>query len=240
MPYRRFLQRSVAAIKTAPSVLVIFTFALLPASESRAQDPNNEEPFWSTFDNVLVVPPVYGPNSVRSDGCGEDCNGSNDENNGELPSSVAGTADNPENSSAGTADDSADDGAGENASAPDTTDWQAQDPGSSDSQGINSLEAPIGSAQEYEQQAAIAADLGSYGITPPPLVIFAAPIGLYRHRVFSPSVPIVAPAREVPRPLIAPHIVSGTTGGFHNKPFGGFPHEGFSHMSGFHGGFGHR
>ena len=108
-----------------------------------------------------------------------------------------------------------------------------------DPQSADGQESSLGSAQDYEeQQAEVAAELSNYGIVRAPSVIFAVPIGpYYVPRTFSSAAPVF---RVVPRPSIVPHGVPGPVRGFPRGFFGGFHGGGFSHMSGFHGRFGHR
>jgi len=118
--------------------------------------------------------------------------------------------------------------------------WQEEQAAAGgDPQSADGLESSLGSAQDYEeQQAEVAAELSNYGIVRAPSVTFAVPIGpYYVPRTFSSAAPVF---RVVPRPSIVPHGVPGPVGGFPRGFFGGFRGGGFSHMSGFHGRFGHR
>jgi hypothetical protein len=116
------------------------------------------------------------------------------------------------------------------------TDTCAEDCSSSsdpdDSQSSAAL-ASIGSAQEYEAQAA-AEELGTSGMVQVPIVIIGAPIGPYyllsSARMWQPM------ARVVMLPSIVPHGLPRPMAAFSGGGLRGF-RGGFS---GFHGGFGRR
>lgn len=235
--YNVYIRRAVA-VKTAATAACALTLAVVMAGTSQAQDASNDGSSWNMFDSVLVLPPVYRSDakSAPADACAEDCN----QDPRESPSAVAGTADDPTNASAGTADNPADESAGADGSTPDGSGWQEQQAAAGgDPQSADGLESSLGSVQDYEeQQTEEAAELTNYGIVRAPSVLFAVPIGpYYGPRIFSSAAPVF---RVAPRPSIVPHGVPGPVGGFPRGFFGGFRGGGFSHMSGFHGGFGHR
>jgi hypothetical protein len=236
------IRRAVVSAKTAAAAAFALTLAVVVAGTSQAQDASKDGSSWDMLDSVLVLPPVYRSDakSAPADACAEDCPGSSNQGIRESPNAVAGTADEPANASGGTADNPADESAGADGSTPDGSGWQEQQAAADgDPQSTDGLESSLGSVQDYEeQQTEVAAELTNYGIMRAPSVIFAVPIGpYYGPRIFSSAAPIF---RVVPRPSIVPHGVPGPVGGFPRGFFGGFRGGGFSHMSGFHGGFGHR
>jgi hypothetical protein len=247
------IRRAVVSAKTAAAAAFALTLAVVVAGTSQAQDASKDGSSWDMLDSVLVLPPVYRPDakSAPADACAEDCPGSSNQGIPESPNAVAGTADDPADASAGTADDPADasagtadnpadESAGADGSTPDGSGWQEQQAtAGGDPQSADGLESSLGSVQDYEeQQTEVAAELTNYGIVRAPSVIFAVPIGpYYGPRIFSSAAPVF---RVAPRPSIVPHGVPAPVGGFRRGFFGGFRGGGFSHMSGFHGGFGHR
>jgi hypothetical protein len=239
-------RRAGVAVKIAAAVSVL-TLAVVMAGTSQAQDASKDGSSWDALDSVLILPPVYrsDPKSAPVDACTEDCPGLNNQGIREPSSAVAGTADDPANASAGTADNPDDEsGAGADGSTPDEPGWQEQQPApSGDPQNADGLESSLGSVQDYkEQQAEEAAALSNYGIVPAPSIIIGVPVGpYYAPRSLSSTASVFPPmGRVAPRASIVPHGAPGRVGGFPRGFFGGFREEGFPHMSGFHGGFGHR
>jgi len=235
-------------------------FAVLMAGTSLAQDASESTPSWEKLDSVLVLPPVYRPDAAANaeseptDACPEGCSTSSDPDIGQLPTAVAGTADNPANASAGTADNPADnptdastaaDGSAKEASG---AQQQAAATGG-DLASPDNLDSPIGTAQDYEAQQAAAQELGASGIVQAPSVIIGAPIGpYYVPGTFGAGAPTFAPMRSLPtsswmpQPMarVAP-LPSIVPRGF-PRTMAAFPGGGFSHgFGGFRGGgFGHR
>ena len=235
------IRRAVVAAKTAAAAAFALTLAVVVAGTSQAQVAGKDGSSWDMVDSVLVLPPVWSDaKSAPADACAEDCPGSSNQGIRESPNAVAGTADDPADASAGTADNPADESAGADGSTPDGSGWQEEQAAAGgDPQSADGLESSLGSAQDYEeQQAEVAAELSNYGIVRAPSVTFAVPTGpYYVPRTFSSAAPVF---RVVPRPSIVPHGVPGPVRGFPRGFFGGFRGGGFSHMSGFHGRFGHR
>jgi hypothetical protein len=253
------------AIKFTAAAAFALMIAVDLAGPSLAQDASKGGSSWDwlnsvRLDSVLVLPPVYRPDagSAPTDGCAEDCSGSSNQDVDEPPRAVAGTADDPANASAGTADNPADESDGADGSAPDGSDWQEQQAtASGDPQSTDSPDSSLGSIQDYEAQQAAAAELGNYGIAQTPSLIIAAPVGryyaprtfgsatpfrrYYAPRTFVSAAPVFVPmARVAPRPSFVVPRAPRIDGGFPRGFFGGSRAGGFSHMSGVHGGFGHR
>ena len=172
----------------------------------------------------------------------------------------AGTADNPADNpsdESATVDASTPDGSGSQAERSGSQNQQADQQGAAggDPQGADSLDSSLGSAQDYEEQQAAAQELGNSGIVQAPFAIIGAPFGPYyaprsaasAARAFAPARSLPASpawmpqpmARVAPLPSIVPHGVPGAVGGFPGGFYGSFRGS-FPHMSGFHGGFGHR
>jgi hypothetical protein len=236
------IRRTVVAVKTAAAAAFALTLAVVIAGTSQAENASKDGSSWNMIDSVLVLPPVYRSDvkSAPAEACAEDCPDSSNQGSRESPSAVAGTADDPADASAGTADNPAAESAGADRSTPDASGWQEQQAtAGSDPQSADGLEGSLGSVQDYEeQQVEEAAELSNYGIVRAPSVIFAVPIrSYYAPRTFSSAAPVV---RVAPRPSIVPRGVPRTVGGFPGGSFGGFRGGGFSHTSGFHGGFRHR
>lgn len=233
---------AVVSAKTAAASAFALTLAVAVAGTSQAQDASRDGASWDMLNSVLVVPPVYRSDakSAPTVACAEDCPGWSNQGIRESPNAVAGTADDSANARAGTADDPTDDSAEADGSMPNGSGWQKQQASAGgDPRSVDGLENSIGSVQNYEeQQAEVAAELSNYGIVTAPSVIFAVPIRpYYAPRTFSSAAPVF---RVALRPSIVRHGVSGPVGGFPRGFFGRFRGGGFSHRSGFHGGFGHR
>jgi hypothetical protein len=244
--YSATRRRGVAVTIVAAAFVAFFAVAM--AGISVAQDTSKGVPSWDKLDSVLVLPPVYRPDAAANaeseptDNCGESCSSSSDPDIGQLPDAVAGTADNPANASAGTADDPADNPADASAAADGFTSedsasqQQAAGPGG-DQQSVDNLDPSLGSAQDYQAQAA-AQEFGSAGIVQGPSVIVGAPIGPYVPGTLAlPTSPAWMPqpmARVVPLPPIVLHGIPRTMAGFPGRGFGGIP--GFSHSLAFRGG----
>jgi len=234
------------SLRATAAASFALTLAVLMSSASQAQDASKDRSSWDMFDSVLILPPVYRPDakSAPADACSEGCPALTNQGVGEPSSAVAGTADDPVNASAGTADNPADESVGADGSTPDEPGWQEQQPApGGDAQNADGLESSLGSVQNYEeQQADEAAELSNYGIVPTPSVIIGVPVGpYYTPRTLSSTASVFLPmARVAPRASIVPHGAPGRIGGLPRGFFGGFREGGFSHMSGFHGGFGHR
>jgi hypothetical protein len=260
-------RRRGATVITIASAIFASLFALAMAGSSLAQDVSTGVPSWDELDSVLVLPPVYRPDGAGSaksepnDACAEGCSSSSDPDVGEPPSAVAGTADNPTNVSAGTADDpadnppadnSTDEGAAAEGSTPQEASLPQQAAAADGQQGADAPDSPLGSAEEYEKEAA-AEEMGTSGVVQGPSVIIGAPIFL--PGTLAPAEPAITPgrsqltspawmpqpmARVVPLPSIVPRGFPRTMGVFSGGAFSGRFRGGFPHMSGFHGGFGRR
>lgn len=207
------------------TIAAVVAFAALlwmvMAGRSPAQDTSKDVTSWDPLDRVLELPPVFRPDPAA---------------NAEFQPSaaVAGTADNPANMRAGTADDPTDESAADDGSIPQESVSQQQAAATGDDlEGSGNLDGSIGSAQDYEAQAA-AEELGTSGVVQVPAVIIGAPIGPYY--LLSPARMEQPMARVVPLRSIVPHGVSRPVAAFPARGFGGF-RGGFS---GFHGGFGRR
>jgi len=183
-------RRRSATVITIASAIFASLFALAMAGSSLAQDVSTGVPSWDELDSVLVLPPVYRPDGAGSaksepnDACAEGCSSSSDPDVGESPSAVAGTADNPANVSAGTADDpadnppadnSTDEGAAAEGSTPQEASLPQQAAAADGQQGADAPDSPLGSAEEYEKEAA-AEEMGTSGVVQGPSVIIGAPI----------------------------------------------------------------
>lgn len=242
-------RRAEVAIKITSAAALALMFAVAMTNPALAQDASDDGSSWERLnsvqpDSVLVLPPAYrsGAASAPDDACAEDCSDSIYPGVDESPRAVAGTADDPANASAGTADNPADDGAGPDPSVADGSDLQEQqDATGGGPQNADSMDSSFGSIEDYEAQQAAAAELGNYGIVLEPSVIVAAPVGRdHPPRTFVSAAPGFVPmARVAPRPSIVVPRAPGMVGGF-PREFGGPRAGGFSHMSGVHGGFGHR
>jgi hypothetical protein len=256
------VRRRGMVLVTIATVAFALTLLIATAGPSLAQDASKGDS-WERVDSVLVVPPVYRPDTSSSaDTCAEDCPSSINPGSGQAPVAVAGTADNPDNPSAGTADNPSDSAAAVG-STPDGSSLQEQQAAAASAAGDDPRNADglsVGSAQDYDEQQAEVEQPGNYGVVQMPPVIIAAPVGSYRARGTSASAAPVFPgarslpaspawmpqpmAKVAPLPSIVPHgfpqVMTGFPGGgFHGGLGGGF-HGGFAGMSGFHGGFGRR
>lgn len=236
--------RRLAVITIKITVAAAFAVAMAGPLQAQDDSASGSSRDWLNsvrLDSVLVLPPVYRPDaeSVPADACAEDCPGSSNQGIGESPSAVGGTADDPANASAGTADNPAAGNAAADGSSPDGSGAQEQQAAvGGDPRTADDLGSSLGSIEDYEAQQEAAAEFGNYGIVQAPSVIIAVPVGPY---YVARTSPVFAPrARVAPLPSIVPHGVPGTVGGFPRGFFGSFRGRGFSHMSGFHGGFGHR
>src|SRR5690348_12669665 len=269
-------RRLVDAIGLFSAVLVL-ALVVGTAGSSRAQDEGKDGTSWEHLDSVLEVPPVYQPDTGGApDACAEDCPASNSSATSESPTAVVGSAEDPTNPSAGISDNPPDGDAAIDGSALDVAGAQAASSGPSGSrqtqeadggsQDTNGLDSSLGSEQEYEEQQAMAEELGNSCIVQMPPVIIGAPVeqyyvpGAFAPRTFAPAGAQVPAARSlpaspawmpqpmarvVPLPSIVPHGVPRTVTGFPGGGSGGF-HGGFAPAPGlhggfgFHGGFGHR
>jgi hypothetical protein len=237
---------SRVSLRATAAASFALTLAVLMSSASQAQDASKDRSSWDTFDSVLILPPVYRPDakSAPADPCTGDCSGLSNTGIGEPSNAVAGTADDPANASAGTADNPPDESLGADGSTPDESGWQEQQPApGADAQNADDLESSLGSVQSYEEQEADdAAELSNYGIVPAPSIIIGVPVGpYYQRRSLSSTESVFLPMASVaPRASFVPHGVPGRDGGFPRRFFGDFREGSFSHMSGFHGRFGHR
>ena len=251
-------RRGTVAITVAIGAFALIFVAVM-AERSYAGDAGADGSNWQKVDKVLVLPRVYQPSGTAdapADVCAEDCT---DPGSAEPPVAVQGTADIP-----------TDEGVAVNGSAPDQSGSQEQQAaGDGAEQSADSLDNPIGSAEDYQVQAE-APELGSSGIGQVPGAIIAAPIRSYSYylpgtpsyyfpRTYIPRTPVFAPVQSfptsqawmpppmptvVPRPSIVPPGIPRTIGSFPGRFSGGFRGEGFrgsfGPMAGFHGGFGHR
>ena len=243
-------RRGAVAITVATGAFALM-FAAVMAERSYAGEAGADSSNWQKVDRVLVLPQVFQPSGTAnapSDVCAEDCP---DPGSAESPVAVQGTADVP-----------TDEGVAVNGSTPDQSGSQEQPAGGgSAEQNADSLDDSIGSAQDYQEQAA-APELGSSGIVQVPGAIIAAPIGSYSYyipRTSALASPAFAPVRSfptspawmpppmptvMPRPSIVspgiPRTIGGFPGGFSGGFRGGGFRSSFGPMTGFHGGFGHR
>jgi hypothetical protein len=246
-------RRGAVAITVATGAFALM-FAAVMVGTSYAGEAGADSSNWQKVDRVLVLPRVYQPSesaNAPADVCAEDCP---DPGSAESPIAVQGTADVP-----------TDEGVAVNGSTPDQSGSQEQQAGGGGAeQSADSLDGSIGSAQDYQVQAA-APELGSSGIVQVPGAIMAAPIRSYSYYIpgtpsyYVPRTPVFAPERSfptspawmpppmptvVPRPSIVPQGIPRTIGGFPGGFGGGFRGGGFrgnfGPMTGFHGGFGHR
>ena len=211
------------------------------AGTSLAQDTSKDVTSWDPLDRVLELPPVFRPGpsanaeSQPTDTCAEDCSSSSDPGDGRSSAAVPGTADNTANVRAGTADNPTDESAADDGFIPQESVPQQQSAATGDDlDGSGNLDGSIGSAQDYQAQAA-AEELGTSGIVQVPAVIIGAPVGPY-YLLLSPAWMQQPMARVVPLRPIVPHGVPRPIAAFPAGGFGGF-RGGFS---GFHGGFGRR
>jgi hypothetical protein len=255
------------AIKIAAATALALMLVAGAAGTALAQDKSKGDTSkggssWERIDSVLVVPPVYQPDSaVPADACAEDCPGTSSPNipnnpgMGKSPIAVAGSADDPTNASAGTADNPTDESVAVGGPAPDGSDLQEQQAAAAGNQpSVGSLDSSPGTAQDYGQQAA-AQGLGNYGIGSAPYVIIGVPVGSYNsQKTFAPAAPEFPGARSLPAspawmpqpmpkvvplpPMVAP-VFQPTGGVFPGGVSGGF-HGGLPQMSGFRAGFGNR
>jgi hypothetical protein len=251
-------RRGAVAITVAIGAFALIFVAVM-AERSYAGEAGADSSNWQKVDEVLVLPRVYQPGDTANapaDVCAEDCP---NQGSAEPPVAVHGTADVP-----------TDEGVAVNGSAPDQSGSQEQQAaGDGAEQSADSLDNPIGSAEDYQVQAE-APELGSSGIVQVPGAIIAAPIRSYSYylpgtpsyyvpRTYIPRTPVFAPVQSfptspawmpppmptvVPRPSIVPQGIPRTIGGFPGGFGGGFRGGGFrgnfGPMTGFHGGFGHR
>lgn len=234
-------------------------FAVLATGTSWGQDTGKSDSSWERTESVLVVPPVYLPDtSTSADACAEDCPSSLPPAGGGTPIAVSGSADNESNASAGTADNPSDESVAVGGYAPDGSDCQGERAAATRQQpGIGAPDTPLGSVQEYDERQAEAEQRGNYGAVQPPSVIIAVPAGAYAASgaasappqspggagvassgvaASSPSFPSASwmpqpMARIAPLPPIVPHAAPQTMGVF---PGGAFPGPG---AGGFGAGF---
>jgi hypothetical protein len=233
-------------------------FVAVMVGTSYAGDAGADGSNWQKVDKVLVLPQVYQPSGAANapaDVCAKDCA---DPGSAESPVAVQGTADVP-----------TDEGVAVNGPTLDESGSQEQRAADAE-QSVDGLDGSIGSAQDYQAQAA-AQELGPSGIVQAPGVIIGAPTGpyiigapigpYYVPRTSALASPVFAPVRSfptspawmpppmptvVPRPSIVPPGIPRTIGSFPGGFSGGFRGEGggfrgsFGPMTGFHGGFGHR
>ena len=173
---------AVAAAAFAPM------FAVLVTGTSLGQDTGKSDSSWERTESVLVVPPVYLPDTSSSaDGCAEDCPSSSiPPATGGTPIAVSGSADNESNASAGTADNPRDESVAVGGYAPDGSDWQQEQAAAARPQqspgGPGGPGNPIGSVQEYDERQAEAEQRGDYEPMQAPSVIIAVPAGAYAAR----------------------------------------------------------
>jgi hypothetical protein len=252
--------RRVAGAITVAVGAFTLVFVAVMVGTSYAGDAGADGSNWKKVDRVLVLPQVYqstGTANAPADVCAEDCA---DPGSAESPVAVQGTADVP-----------TDEGVAVNGPTLDESgsqEQQAADGGAE--QSVDGLDGSIGSAQDYQAQAA-AQELGPSGIVQAPGVIIGAPTGpyiigapigpYYVPRTSALASPVFAPVRSfptspawmpppmptvVPRTSIVPPGIPRTIGNFPGGFSGGFRGEGggfrgsFGPMTGFHGGFGHR
>jgi hypothetical protein len=247
--------RRVAGAITVAAGAFALMFAVVMVGTSYAGDAGADNSTWQKVDKVLILPQVYQPSGTTNapaDVCGEDCP---DPGSAGSPVAVQGTADVP-----------TDEGVAVNGSAPDESGSQQQAAGGGAEQSADSLDGSIGSAQDYQAQAAVQ-ELGPSGVVQPPGVIIGAPVGpyiigapigpYYVPRTSALASPVFAPVRSfptspawmpppmptvVPRPSIVPPGIPRTIGGFPGGFSGGFRGEGFRGGGfgggGFRGGFG--
>jgi hypothetical protein len=241
-------RRSAIAITVAVGAFALM-FAAAVVGTSYAGDAGVDNSTWQKVDRVLILPQVYQPDGTATapaDVCAEDCS---DQKSADSPLAVEGTADVPTDESVAVNGSTADESGSQL--------QQAADGGAE--QSADSLDGSVGSAQDYQAQAA-AQELGPSGIVQAPGVIVGAPIGAYyAPRTPALASPVFGPVRSfrtspawmpppmptvVPRPSIVPPGIPRTIGGFPGRFSGGFRGEGFRSsfgaMAGFHGGFGHR
>jgi hypothetical protein len=262
--------RAAFAIRIAAATALALMLVAGAAGTSLAQDKSKGDTSkggssWERTASVLVVPPVYRPESAEpADACAEDCPSMNSPNSlnspdnpgmGESPIAVIGNADNPTNASAGTADNPTDESVAVGGSAPDLSGLQDGQVAAVDSQqSADSLDSSPGSAQSYRQQAA-GQGPGNYGIGPVPYVVIGVPVGSSARAASAPaSAPASVPARSfptspawmpqpmpevVPLPPMVAHVFQPTGGGFPVGVSGGF-RGGLPQMPGFPAGFGNR
>lgn len=166
---------AIAAAALAP------IFAVLATGTSLGQDTSKSDSSWERTESVLVVPPVYLPDtSTSADACAEDCPNSIPPAGGGTPIAVSGSADNESNASAGTADNPRDESVAVGGYAPDGSDWQEEQAAAArPQQGTGAPDNLLGSVQEYDERQAEAEQRGNYGAVQAPSVIIAAPAGAY-------------------------------------------------------------
>jgi hypothetical protein len=245
-----FRLRSASILAAAVLLAIVICTAVLPCTAG-AQDSAGGDS-WQEVDRVLVVPPVYPPDSpTAADGCAEDC--SNSVNPADPGGSVAvsGTADEPAAKDAQAAEDPA----GETVAAGGAADAgpafpDAQVPDSSQVEADNG----IGSIQEYQQQelsdhiaagpivqvpqpVIVPAPMAAYSVTgaSPPRVSAVVPQPLSNSTAWMPP-PI---GRPMPLPSIVSRGLPRASVSIPGSSSAGF-RGGFGAMSGFRGGFGHR
>jgi hypothetical protein len=237
-PYSATNRRNVAV--TIAVLAFVALFGVVMAGTPLAQDTSKDVTSWDTLDRVLELPPVFrldraaNAESEPTDTCTEDCSSSSDPGDGQSSAAVAGMADNPANVRAGTADSPTDKSAADDGSTLQESFSQRQTAATGDDlEGPDNFDGSIGSAQDYEAQAA-AEELGTSGMVQVPTMIIGAPIGPYY--LLSPAWMRQPSARIAPLPSIVPHGFRRPMAAFPRGGFGGF-RGGFS---GFHGGFGRR
>jgi hypothetical protein len=166
---------AIAAAALAP------IFAVLATGTSLGQDTSKSDSSWERTESVLVVPPVYLPDtSTSADACAEDCPSSIPPAGGGTPIAVSGSADNESNASAGTADNPSDESVAVGGYAPDGSNWQEEQAAvARPQQGTGAPDNPLGSVQEYDERQAEAEQRGNYGAVQAPSVIIAVPAGAY-------------------------------------------------------------
>jgi len=254
---------AIAAAAFAPM------FAVLASGTSWGQDTSKSDSSWERTESVLVVPPVYLPDtSASADGCAEDCPSSIPPASGGSPIAVSGSADNESNASAGTADYPRDESVAVGGYAADGSDWQQEQAAAArPQQGTGDPGNPLGSVQEYDERQAEAEQRGNYEPMQAPPVIIAVPARSYlASSAASASSPgaavassgVAAPSRSFPSaswmpqpmariaplpPIVqhaAPQTMRVFPGGTLPGPGAGGFGAGLSQMPGFGGGFGHR
>ena len=166
---------AIAAAAFAP------IFAVLATGTSLGQDTSKSDSSWERTESVLVVPPVYLPDtSASADGCAEDCPNSIPPASGDSPIAVSGSADSESNASAGTADDPRDESVAVGGYAADGSDWQQEQAAAArPRQGAGDPGNPLGSVQEYDERQAEAEQRGNYEPMQAPSLIIAVPAGAY-------------------------------------------------------------
>lgn len=256
----RRVAREIRLVCAAVALMLVAGAAGTSLAQDKSSDTGKGDSSWERIDSVLVVPPVYRPESAEpADACAEDCSGPYNPGMRRSPIAVIGSADNPTNGSAGTADNPTDESVAVGGYAPDEWGLQEQQAAAVGPQhSADSLDSSPGSAQDYGQQAA-AQEPGNYGIGPAPYVIIGVPVGSYAPATSASASPASAPAPSLPpspawmpQPMpkvvpLPPMVARGfqpTGGGFPGGGFAGGVSGGFRgglpQMSGFRAGFGNK